>query len=877
MTTHPSTDPRFTSQSPLPGNAADPNPSAAAPSRSADLPAVSPGLSPTAQRVPGVGPPPAAPAAGTDLTADRLRADLFTNLALKQGKDEQFATLHDYYMALAYSVRDQLLRKRIKTAKTYAQHRAKVVYYLSAEFLMGRQLGNGLINLGLYETMRDALAECGLDLENLLEGEAEPGLGNGGLGRLAACFMDSLTTLSLPAVGYGIRYEFGIFTQAIRNGHQVEVPDKWLSFGNPWEVARPDYRVEVAMGGHTETYTDGRGYRQVRWVPSQRVTGIPYDVPVPGYGTDNVNLLRLWKAEASDDFDLTAFNAGDYAGAVANKMMSENISKVLYPNDDTPQGKELRLQQQYFFVACSLRDIIRLHLRTYPTLDNLPVSASVQLNDTHPAIGVAELMRLLVDDYQFPWDRAWDITQRVFSYTNHTLLPEALERWSVDLFAVLLPRHLELIYEINHRFLAQVERRYPQQPEKLARLSLIEEAPQKQVRMANLACVGSHGINGVAALHTELLKRDVLHDFYDLYPERFSNKTNGITPRRWLLLCNPRLSQLISETIGDSWITHLDDLRQLEAHASDPEFRQRWQAVKQANKADLARHIGHTTGVAVNPDSLFDVQIKRIHEYKRQLLNVLHVITLYNRILRHPDDVMVPRTVIFGGKAAPGYAMAKLVIRLVTAVAGVVNTDPVVAGRLRVLFLPNYNVSYAQRLFPAADLSEQISTAGKEASGTGNMKFALNGALTIGTLDGANVEIREAVGADNFFLFGMTVDQVHTCKSVGYNPWFYYDTNPELKRALDLIASGLFAPEEPNLFMPLLDSLLVDDPFMVLADYAAYIQCQEQVGRTYMDLDRWTTMAILNTARVGQFSSDRTIQQYADEIWRVQPVPVNKG
>lgn len=807
--------------------------------------------------------------------AKQLKADLFSNLACEQGKDQQFATVHDYYMALAYSVRNQLLKKRIQTAKTYAQQHAKVVYYLSAEFLMGRQLGNGLINLGLYETMQHALGECGLDLDVLLEGEAEPGLGNGGLGRLAACFMDSLTTLNLPAVGYGIRYEFGIFTQAIRNGHQVEIPDKWLSFGNPWEIARPDYRVEVKLGGHTEPYVAADGFTHMRWVPAQRVMGIPHDVPVPGYRTDNVNILRLWKAEASEEFDLRAFNAGDYFGAVANKMVSENISKILYPNDDTPQGKELRLQQQYFFVACSLQDIIRLHLRDHASLETLPEFAAIQLNDTHPAIGVAELMRLLLDDHHLPWDRAWSITQRVFGYTNHTLMPEALECWSVDLFGALLPRHLDIIYEINHRFLQQVKLRYPQDQARLERLSLIGEQPEKQVRMANLACVGSHAINGVAALHTELLKQDVLHDFYDLWPERFSNKTNGITPRRWLLLCNPRLSQLITETIGDSWITHLEDLKHLESQIDNPEFRQTWRAIKQANKWDLARYINQVTGIEVNPHSIFDVQIKRIHEYKRQLLNVLHVITLYNRMVQNPNDTMVPRTVIFGGKAAPGYTMAKLIIKLITAVADVVNHDPLVAGRLKVVFLPNYNVSVAQRIFPASELSEQISTAGKEASGTGNMKFALNGALTIGTLDGANVEIREEAGADNFFLFGLTAEQVVACKSVGYNPWFYYDTNPELKRVIDVIASGLFSPDEPDLFLPLLDSLLVDDPYLVMADYAAYVQCQEHVSWVYTDPERWTRMSILNTARVGKFSSDRTIQEYADHIWKVKPVPVD--
>ena len=816
----------------------------------------------------------APPWVNADAQSEHLKRELFTNLWCVQGKDERFATPHDYYMALAYSVRNELLKQRIHTAKTYSQQKAKVVYYLSAEFLMGRHLGNGLINLGLYETMRHALADCDLDLDELLEREAEPGLGNGGLGRLAACFMDSLTTLNIPAVGYGIRYEFGIFTQAMRQGYQVEIPDKWLAFGNPWEIARPDYRVAIQFGGYTQVYKDVDDNYRVRWIPGQVVMGVPHDVPVPGYGTENVNILRLWKAEASEAFDLGAFNAGDYFGAVADKMVSENITKVLYPNDDTYQGKELRLQQQYFFVACSLQDIIRLHLRDHDNLDNLAEFAAIQLNDTHPAIGVAELMRLLLDEHHYDWEPAWQITQKAFGYTNHTLMPEALEKWSVELFGNLLPRHLELIYEINHRFLEQVKLRYPNDEERLSRLSLIAEAPEKQVRMANLACVGSHAINGVAALHTELLKQEVLHDFYDLMPNKFKSITNGITPRRWLLQCNPRLSQLISETIGDSWITHLEDLKQLEAYVENESFRHAWHAIKQTNKWNLANHIKDTMGLEINPDSMFDVQIKRIHEYKRQLMNILHVITLYNRILQNPNDQVVPRTVIFGGKAAPGYATAKLVIKLITAVADVVNHDPIVAGRLKVVFLPNYNVSEAQRLFPASDLSEQISTAGKEASGTGNMKFALNGALTIGTLDGANVEIREAVGADNFFLFGLTAEQVMACKAVGHNPWFYYDTNPELKRVLDMIASGLFSPTDPDLFLPLLDSLLVEDPFMVMADFAAYVQCQEHVSRTYEDQDRWTRISILNAARIGRFSADRTISEYAQQIWQVSPILV---
>lgn len=813
----------------------------------------------------------------TGMSAETLKRAIADNLYYIQGKDEHFATLHDYYMALAHSIRDRLLRRRIETAKTYVKQDAKVVYYLSAEFLMGRHLGNSLINLGLYDRVRQALQTAGLELNDLLEWEEEPGLGNGGLGRLAACFLDSLVTLNIPAVGYGIRYEFGIFTQALNDGWQVEIPDKWLSFGNPWEIARPDYRVEVKLGGHTEAYRDDRGHYRVRWLPWQTILGVPYDTPVPGYGTDNVNTLRLWKAEASDEFNLQAFNAGDYFGAVANKMVSENISKVLYPNDDTLQGKELRLQQQYFFVSCSLQDIIRLHLRTHASLDNLHEKAAIQLNDTHPAVAIAELMRLLVDEYEYDWEQAWSITQSTFAYTNHTLLPEALERWPLDLFGRLLPRHLEMIYEINHRFLAQVQARYPGDDDRIARLSLIEEGAEKQVRMAHLACVGSHAINGVAALHTELLKQDVLRDFYQFWPEKFTNKTNGITPRRWLLMSNPRLTDLITETIGTDWTKNLDHLKQLEVYGEEAEFRDRWHQTKQANKQDLAEHIRRHSGIAVNPNSLFDIQVKRIHEYKRQLLNVLHIITLYNQVKRNPNLDLVPRTFIFGGKAAPGYTRAKLIIKLINAVGAIVNPDPDVQGRLKVVFLADYGVSLGQQVYPAADLSEQISTAGKEASGTGNMKFALNGALTIGTLDGANVEIRQAVGAENFFLFGLTAPAVSELKARGYNPRSYYDANPELQEAIHFLGSNALSPNDPYRFMPIVESLLMEDQYLLLADYQAYIEAQERVSQVYRDPETWIRRSILNTARMGWFSADRTIQEYCRDIWQVAPIPVELG
>lgn len=811
----------------------------------------------------------------TGMSEETLKRAIADSLYYVQGKGEFFATLHDYYMAVAHSVRDRILQRRIKTAETHMENRVKTVYYLSAEFLMGRYTGNSLINLGLYEKIKTVLKESGLELDDLLEKEHEPGLGNGGLGRLAACYLDSLATLEIPAVGYGIRYEFGIFEQVIRNGWQIENPDKWLSFGNAWELPLPEYRVEVKFGGHTEVYHDRNGRYQSRWVPQQKVSGVPYDTPVPGYGVDTVNILRLWKAEATDEFDLQAFNAGDYIGAVGSQMFSENISKVLYPNDDTMQGKELRLQQQYFFVSCSLQDILRRHHHVFKTLDNLSEKAAIQLNDTHPSVGIAELMRLLIDEHQMSWDKAWDITKNTFAYTNHTLLPEALEKWPVALFGRLLPRHLEIIYEINFRFLAEVRRHYPGDLEKISRLSLIEEGDERKIRMAHLACVGSHKINGVAALHTELLKKDVLHDFYELFPEKFVNKTNGVTPRRWLLLGNPRLSRLITDKIGADWIKNLDQLRKLEKFIDDKEFQQNWRDIKQANKEELAKLIQKSNGITVDTNSLFDVQVKRLHEYKRQLLNAFHIITLYNEIKKNPQADILPRTFIFAGKAAPGYFIAKLIIKLINAVGSVVNSDTDVAGRLKVAFIPNYNVSSSQFIYAGAELSEQISTAGKEASGTGNMKFALNGALTIGTLDGANVEIREEVGAENFFLCGLTTPEVYELKAKGYDPTSYYESNPQLKEVIDLIACGQFSDGDRGLFRPLLDSLFNQDRFMLFADYQSYIDTQAKVSDAYRDQENWTRMSILNSARMGKFSSDRAIWEYCQEIWNIQPCKVS--
>jgi glycogen phosphorylase len=810
----------------------------------------------------------------TGTTVETLKRALADNLYYIQGKDENFATIYDYYMALAYTVRDRLVHRRIKTAQTYFDKDVKMVYYLSAEFLIGRLLINNLINLGLYEQMQQALKESGLNLDDLLEREEEPGLGNGGLGRLAACYLDSLAALEIPAVGYGIRYEFGIFDQLIADGWQTERPDNWLQFGNPWELPRPDYTTEVKFGGHTEGYTDPDGNFQMRWVPRVTVLGTPYDTPVPGYDNSTVNTLRLWAAKAGEDFDLNTFNAGDYTQAVANKTFSENISKVLYPNDNTPQGKELRLQQQYFFVSCSLQDIIRLYLRQHDTFDAFSEKIAIQLNDTHPAIGVAELMRLLIDEHFVPWNKAWDITRQTFAYTNHTLLSEALERWSVSLFGRLLPRHLEIIYEINRQFMEELQVKYNGDAGKMSRMSLVEEGEDKKIRMAHLACVGSHAVNGVAALHTELVKKDLFHDFYELWPEKFQNKTNGITPRRWLLMSNPELSALITEKIGSTWVKHLDELKKLEAFVDDPEFRSRWRQIKQERKTSFAAYIHRNNGIEIDPNSIFDIQIKRIHEYKRQLLNVLHVIALYNQIKDNPSIDVVPRTVIFGGKAAPGYFMAKMVIKLVNSVADVVNHDPDVAGRLKVVFVANYSVSLGQFAYPASDLSEQISTAGKEASGTGNMKFALNGSLTIGTLDGANVEIREEVGAENFFLFGLTAQEVTDLKAKGYKPLDYYNSNPSLKRVVDQLASGFFSPKEPGLFMPIVSSLLNSDEYMLFADFQSYMDCQAQAAEAYRNQDNWTRMSILNVANMGKFSSDRAIAEYCTDIWNVQPVPI---
>jgi len=810
----------------------------------------------------------------TGLSEESIRLAFLDNLFYVQGRFLEVASLNDKFKALAYTVRDRLLHRWVSTIHTYQQVNPRTVCYLSAEYLPGPFLGNNLLTLGIVDSTRRALAGLGINLDDLIEHEEEPGLGNGGLGRLAACFMDSLATLQIPAISYGIRYEFGIFNQVIKDGSQIETTDKWLRYGNPWEVRRPSIAYNVKLGGYTEQYTDDQGHFRVRWLPNETFHGVAIDTPILGYGVNTVNLLRLWTTEAAEAFDFHTFNRGDYEGAVVRSVRSSTISKVLYPNDEPEIGKRLRLLQQYFFVTCSLQDMLRIHRTTGMSLERFHEKFSIQLNDTHPAIAVAELMRLLVDEQHMEWDAAWHITQSTFAYTNHTLMPEALEKWSVPLFRSLLPRHLEIIYEINARFLDEVRLRYPFESGHAERLSIIDETDPRYVRMAHLACVGSFAINGVAELHSRLLMETVLRDFYDLWPAKFQNKTNGVTPRHFMMLSNPGLASLLTETIGSDWKNDLSNLRALEQHADDPTFQECWRRVKRERKKALASTIAKLCSVSIELDSLYDVQAKRIHEYKRQHLNVLHIVTLYERIKLNPGIEITPRTFIFGGKAAPGYAMAKLMIQLVNAVGDVVNRDHDVAGRLKVVFLPNFSVKLGYGVYPAADLSQQISTAGKEASGTGNMKFSMNGALTIGTLDGANVEIREEVGAENFFLFGLNAEEVSRTLSEGYRPWEIYNGNPELKSVIDLIGCGFFSHGDRGVFQPLIDNLTRNDPYLVLADYAAYIACQDLVSAAYRDTAHWTRMSILNVARMGKFSSDRTIAEYCRDIWRATPTPV---
>jgi starch phosphorylase len=815
---------------------------------------------------------PTSDATRTGSAPSDLKHAILENLYYTQVKFSAVATPNDRYMALAHTIRDRVVRRAMDTFETYYRTAARTVSYLSAEYLLGPHLGNNIINLGLDREVRKAVAELGLNFDELLDQEEEPGLGNGGLGRLAACYLDSLSTLQIPTIGYGIRYEFGIFDQAIRDGWQLEITDKWLRYGNPWEIPRPEITVPVGFGGHTRGFTDAAGRYCVEWVPERVVLGVAYDTPILGYRVGTANMLRLWQAQAVESFDFQAFNVGDYERAVDEKVKSENITKVLYPNDEAIQGKALRLQQQYFFVACSLRDMARIHAQRAPDLTGFHKKYAVQLNDTHPAIAVAELMRLLVDEYAMGWEQAWDVTRQTFGYTNHTLLPEALECWSLDLFGRLLPRHLEIIFEINRRWLDRVRVAFPNDPGRIARMSLIDERGGRSVRMANLATVGSYSVNGVSALHSRLLRESVLKDFADMEPTKFKNVTNGVTPRRFMMLANPPLAELITTAIGDGWPADLEQLRKLEPLANDAAFRAEWRAVKRQAKERLAARLEARTQLTTDPNTLFDVQAKRFHEYKRQHLNVLHIIGRYLKLKDCPNVEVVPRTFIFAGKAAPGYFMAKRIIKLIHSVAEVVNNDPAVRGRLRVAFSPDFNVQSAQFIYPAADLSEQISTAGKEASGTGNMKFSLNGALTIGTLDGANVEIRERVGTENFFLFGLTTEQVAARVHAGYRPAAELEGNDELRRILDAIADGTFSQGDRELFRPIVDNLRFSDPFLVLADYASYAECQAKVSAAYADPENWAKMSILNVARMGWFSSDRSIREYCNNIWHVEPV-----
>ena len=811
------------------------------------------------------------PSIRTGLTSEEIKQDFRENLRCGLGRAERFATRYDKYYALALTVRDRVLQRTVESMETYGGANARRVAYLSAEYLPGPHLANNLLNLGITEATREALRSLDIDLDEIIAQEEEPGLGNGGLGRLASCFMDSLASVEVPAIGYGIRYEFGIFDQVIRDGWQCEITDKWLRFGNPWELARSEIAYPVKFGGRSQTYTDERGRSRVRWIPETEVKGIAYDTPITGYRVGTCDILRLWKAEAVESFDFAAFNHGDYYRAVQDKMVSENITKVLYPNDEVAAGKELRLKQQFFFSSCSLQDMLRIHAVLGGTPETFHEKWAVQLNDTHPAIAVAELMRLLVDEHTLDWDEAWEITCATFAYTNHTLLPEALEKWSVDLFHALLPRHLEIIYEINRRFLDDVRAKFPGDDARIARLSLIDESGPRYVCMANLATVASHAINGVAQLHSELLKQTVMRDFAELWPEKFCNVTNGVTPRRFVALSNPGLTKLITDSIGDGWLQDLSRLRRLEPLADDPKFQKQWRDVKLANKSRLASLIKKRTGIDVDPQSLFDIQVKRIHEYKRQHLAALHILTLYLRLKRDPQAGVPARTFMFGGKAAPGYFMAKRIIKLINSIGDIVNVDRDVRDRLKVVYFPDFNVKNAQFVYPAADLSEQISTAGKEASGTGNMKFAINGALTIGTMDGANVEIREEVGAENFFLFGLTAEEVVKVKAGGYRPRDYYKKNRALREVIDFVASGALGRGDAGLFRPIVENLLDHDPFLLLADYQAYIDAQERVSALWRKPKAWTRSSILNTARMGKFSSDRSIRDYCERVWDIKP------
>ncbi|MBK9383787.1 MAG: glycogen/starch/alpha-glucan phosphorylase [Planctomycetes bacterium] len=818
------------------------------------------------------------PSTGTDvrtgLDADALRRDILQSLYFCTARFPEVATKNDWYLAVAYAVRDRLLQRWLATAQTYYGHQSRTVCYLSAEFLLGPHLGNAVLNMGFEPALREALGSLGKDYDEICAAEEEPGLGNGGLGRLAACFMESLATLDIPAIGYGIRYEFGIFDQELHDGVQVEITDAWLRLGNPWEIARPEIAFDIGFGGTVEHVVGTNGELNVVWKPERFVRAIAYDTPIIGHDTHTASLLRLWKAEGLSNFDFQSFNAGDYVGAVMERVVSENVTKVLYPNDETAEGKRLRLQQQYFFVSASLKDMLRLQRQKSPDAEGFERKFVVQLNDTHPSIGVAELMRLLVDEQDWGWDRAWKVTKSTFAYTNHTLLPEALEKWPVALFQSLLPRHLEIIYELNRRFLDEVRESHPGDDDLLRRVSLIDEAGTRAVRMAHLATLGSFSVNGVAALHSDLLAKHVLADFHRLRPGLLRNVTNGVTPRRFLALCNPGLAALLTEVVGEGWLKDMSRLKGLEAVATDKEFQKRWRAVKLDRKERLARVVLECTGVDVDPAAMMDVQVKRIHEYKRQHLNLLHVLWLYLRLKNDLSADASPRTVLLAGKAAPGYRAAKLIIRLASCVADLVNRDPAMKGRLRVVFFPNFNVKNGMFIYPAADLSEQISTAGKEASGTGNMKLAMNGALTMGTLDGANVEIRDHVGEENFFLFGHDVDGIAKLRSSGWSPNQVLEQDPELRAVLELITSRALSHHDPELFRPIVSELVERDQYFLLADFRSYVEAQSEAGRIYDRTEEWTRRSILSTARMGFFSSDRSIADYARTVWQVEPVRV---
>ncbi len=814
----------------------------------------------------------------TGLDRDSIREDIKLHLRHTLAKDEHSCTTWDSYQSVVLTIMDRLNDKWLTTQQTYNDRDSKRVYYLSMEFLIGRLLDNMIVNLDVQQEVADALNDVGLNYDEIRDAEWDAGLGNGGLGRLAACFLDSMATLGIPAIGYGLRYDYGMFYQKFKNGFQIEKPDLWLRYGNPWDTIRPKTQYSVDFYGHQAMYNGApNGDLKYNWEDTKKVLAVAYDTPIPGYNNGIVNNLRLWKAESDTALDLKSFNQGQYIEAVKDNQLEQNITRVLYPNDKVFLGQELRLKQEYFLVSASMQDIIRRFKGHCDDWTKFPEKVAIQCNDTHPNLAIPELMRVLLDEVGMPWDKAWDITTKTMAYTNHTLLPEALEKWPVSLVRNLLPRHLNIIYEINRRFMDSIKVKYGNDTNRMSRMSIVSEGENPVVHMAHLGIVGSKKVNGVAALHSRLLKESMFRDFDEMFPDRFTNKTNGITPRRWLKQCNPDLSSLITKHIGNEWITNLDELKKLIPLSEDKKFSTEFAKIKLENKKKLAKYIKAKRGIDVDPTSMFDIQIKRIHEYKRQLLAALHVITLYNRLKENPDLDIAPRTVLFGGKAAPGYAMAKLHIKLINSIGDKINNDPEVSDKLKCIFLANYRVTLAEMMIPAADLSEQISTAGMEASGTGNMKLALNGALTIGTLDGANVEIKEEVGDDNIFIFGLTVEQVDELRRMGYNPWDYYNANSELKKALDQIQTGFFSPEAPHLFQPIIDAILhKGDYFMVLADYEAYIKTQAEVDAEYKNPSEWNRKAILNVAKIGKFSSDRTIQDYADEIWEVNPVTLTK-